>query len=92
MKSELLNGYNYMLLRHGSIINLCETYKFYLGLVHYYRQSEISFSSVANELIRYHYYGQGGMPLELQWILEHGQNQDYIQAIKSISKSPPPQE
>ena len=88
---RLLNEYNYMLLRHGSIINLCETYKFYLGLVHYYRQSEISFSSVANELIRYHDYGQDGMPSELQWILEHGKDEDYIQAIKSIWKSSPPQ-
>lgn len=89
---RLLNEYNYMLLRHGSIINLCETYKFYLGLVHAYRQSRITFSSVANELIRHHYYDQGEMPSELQWILEHGQNQDYIQAIKSIWKSPPPRE
>lgn len=89
---RLLNEYNYMLLRHGSIINLCETYKFYLGLVHYYRQGKIAFSSVANELIRHYDYGQGGMPSELRWILEHGKNEDYIQAIKSISKSPPPQE
>ena len=89
---HLLNEYNYMLLRHGSIINLCETYKFYLGLVHYYRQGKVAFSSMANELIRHYDYGHGGMPSELQWILEHGQNQDYIQAIKSISKSPPPPE
>lgn len=89
---RLLSEYNYMLLRHGSIINLCETYKFYLGLVHYYRQGKVAFSSVANELIRHYDYGHGGMPSELQWILEHGQNEDYIQAIKSISKSPPPPE
>lgn len=88
---RLLNDYNYMLLRHGSIINLCETYKFYLGLVHAYRRGKITFSSVANELIRQHYYDQDGMPSELQWILEHGKNQDYIQAIKSIWKSPPSQ-
>ena len=86
---RLLSEYNYTLLRHGSIINLCETYKFYLGLAHAYRRSKITFSSVANELIRYH--DQDGMPSELQWILEHGKNEDYIQAIKSIWKSPPSQ-
>ena len=85
---RLLNEYNYMLLRHGSVIILCETYKFYLGLVHSYRRSKITFSSVSNQLI--HYHEQDKMPSELQWILEHGQNQDYIQAIKSIWKSPPP--
>ncbi|MYA99791.1 hypothetical protein F4X90_08935 [Candidatus Poribacteria bacterium] len=87
---RLLNEYNYMLLRHGSIINLCETYKFYLGLVHYYRRSKITFSSATNQLIYHHVLDK--IPSELQWILEHGQNQDYIQAIKSISKSPPLQE
>ena len=87
---RLLNEYNYMLLRHGSIINLCETYKFYLGLVHYYRRSKIAFSNVSNKLIYHHALDE--MPSELQWILEHGQNQDYIQAIKSISKSLPPPE
>ena len=87
---RLLNEYNYTLLRHGSIINLCETYKFYLGLVHAYRRSKITFSSVSNQLIYHHELDK--MPSELQWILEHGQNQDYIQAIKSISKSPPPPE
>ena len=67
---RLLNAYNYMLLRHGSIINLCETYKFYLGLVHSYRGSKITFSSVSNKLIYHH--KQDKMPSELQWILEHG--------------------
>lgn len=89
---RLLTEYNYMLLRHGSIINLCETYKFYLGMVHAYRRGKVTFSSVANELIRHHRYSQGGMPSELQWILEHGKNEDYIQAIKSIWKSPPQRE
>ncbi|MCG9132597.1 hypothetical protein J5I95_13040 [Candidatus Poribacteria bacterium] len=84
---RLLNDYNHTLLRHGSIINLCETYKFYLGLVHSYRRSRITFSSVADELIRHH--DQDGMSSELQWILEHGKNENYIHAIKSISKSPP---
>ncbi len=87
---RLLNEYNYMLLRHGSIINLCETYKFYLGLVHYYRRSKLTFSSVYNKLIYHHELDK--ISLELQWILEHGQNQDYIQAIKSISIPPPPPE
>ena len=87
---RLLNAYNYMLLRHGSIINLCETYKFYLGLVYSYRGSKITFSSVANKLIYYHQ--QDKIPWGLQWILEHGKNENYIQAIKSIWKSPPPQE
>ena len=87
---RLLNEYNYMLLRHGSIINVCETYKFYLGLVHYYRRSKIAFSNVSNKLIYHHELAK--MPSELQWILEHGQNQDYIQAIKSIWKSPSPPE
>ena len=85
---RLLNDYNYMLLRHGSVINLCETYKFYLGLVHSYRRHRITFSSVSNKLI--HYHGQDKMPSELQWILEHGKNENYIQAIKSIWESPPP--
>ena len=87
---RLLNEYNYMLLRHGSIINLCETYKFYLGLVHSYRRSKITFSSVSNKLIYHH--EQNKMPSKLQWILEHGKNENYIQAIKSIWKSPPPRE
>ena len=85
---RLLDAYNYMLLRHGSIINLCETYKFYLGLVHYYRRSKITFSSVANKLIYYH--RQDEMPSELQWIFKHGKNENYIQAIRSIWQSPRP--
>lgn len=87
---RLLKEHNYMPLRHGSIINLCETYKFYLGLVHYYRRSKITFSNVSNKLIYHHELDE--MPWELQWILKHGQNQDYIQAIKSIWKSAPPRE
>lgn len=89
---RLLNAYNYMLLRHGSIISLCETYKFYLGLVHSYRRSKIRFSNVSNKLIHHHVYEQDTMSSELQWILEHGKNENYIQAIKSIWKSPPPRE
>ena len=89
---RLLNAYNYMLLRHGSIINLCETYKFYLGLVHSYRQSTIRFYNVSNKLIHRHAHEPGKMLSELQWILEHGKNENYIQAIKSIWKSPPPRE
>ena len=85
---RLLSEYNYMLLRHGSIINRCETYKFYLGLVHSYRRSKITFSSVSNKLIYHH--EQDKILSELQWILEHGKNENYIQAIKSIWKSPPP--
>ena len=35
---QLLGAYNYQVLRHGSIIHQCETYRFYLGLVsHYWR-------------------------------------------------------
>ena len=37
---QLLGQYNYQLLRHGEIINLLDPYRFYLGLVHYYRGSE----------------------------------------------------
>ncbi|MDE0683833.1 MAG: hypothetical protein OXI63_13025 [Candidatus Poribacteria bacterium] len=33
---RLLSEYNYQILRHGSIITLCETYNFYIGLVCYY--------------------------------------------------------
>ena len=36
----LLSEYNYQMLRHGDIIYQCETYRFYLGLVSYYRGSE----------------------------------------------------
>ena len=37
---ELLSEYNYQMLRHGRVIYHCETYRFYLGLVSYYRGSE----------------------------------------------------
>lgn len=33
----LLSEYNYQMLRHGRVIYHCETYRFYLGLVSYYR-------------------------------------------------------
>ena len=36
---QLLSAYNYQLLRHGSILHHCETYRFYLGLVYHYRGS-----------------------------------------------------
>ena len=34
---QLLSQYNYQILRQGSIINLCGTYNFYVGLASYYR-------------------------------------------------------
>ncbi len=68
----LLSQYNYQLLRHGEIINLLEPYKFYLGLVSYYRS--------------------GVKPGGLQWVVEHGRNEHYIQAAKSILKKFPPEE
>ena len=37
---QLLSEYNYQMLRHGRVIYNCETYRFYLGLVSYYRGSE----------------------------------------------------
>ncbi|MXV75983.1 VCBS repeat-containing protein [Candidatus Poribacteria bacterium] len=37
---QLLGAFNYQMLRHGDIIYQCETYRFYLGLVHHYRGSE----------------------------------------------------
>ena len=68
----LLSQYNYQLLRHGEIINLLEPYKFYLGLVSYYRS--------------------GVKPGGLQWVVEHGRNEHYIQAAKSILKKFLPEE
>ena len=62
---QLLGAYNYQLLRHGSIIYHCETYRFYLGLV-------------------YHYQGSVS-PENLQWIIRHGKNKNYIQAAEDIS-------
>lgn len=34
---QLLSQQHYQILRHGSIIDLCETYLFYIGLASYYR-------------------------------------------------------
>ena len=34
---QLLSQYNYQILRQGSVINLCGTYNFYVGLASYYR-------------------------------------------------------
>lgn len=68
---QLLGEYNYQMLQHGRVINQCETYRFYLGLVYYYRGSET--------------------PVDLQWILEHGKQDNYIQAAESILKKSPPQ-
>lgn len=66
---QLLGQYNYQLLRHGEIINLLDPYRFYLGLVHYYRGSKA--------------------PSDLQWIIEHGKMDNYIQAAESILKKLP---
>ncbi len=62
---QLLSAYNYQLLRHGSILHHCETYRFYLGLVYHYRGSV--------------------SPVNLQWIIRHGKNENYIQAAEDIS-------
>ena len=69
---HLLSEYNYQLLRRGTSINYCETYRFYLGLAYYYRGSKIA-------------------PVELKWILEHGKNDDYIQAAESLLRKLPPE-
>ena len=37
---RLLGEYNYQMLRRGTFISRCETYRFYLGLVYYYRGSK----------------------------------------------------
>ncbi len=37
---QLLGQYNYLLLRHGSIMERSEIHRFYLGLVYYYRGSK----------------------------------------------------
>ena len=34
---QLLGEYNYQMLQRGAFISYCETYRFYLGLVYYYR-------------------------------------------------------
>ncbi len=34
---RLLGEYTYQMLRRGTFISHCETYRFYLGLVYYYR-------------------------------------------------------
>ena len=68
---RLLSDYNYQLLRYGTIINLCETYRFYLGLLYYYRGSKF--------------------PSDLEWILEHAKNEDYIHAAEDLLKELPPQ-
>ena len=68
---RLLSEYNYQMLQRGKFVNYCETYRFYLGLVYYYRGSE--------------------SPSDLEWMLEHGRNNDYIQtASVLLKKSPPP--
>ena len=62
---QLLGAYNYQLLRHGTIIHRCETYRFYSGLVSHYRGSV--------------------SPVNLQWIITHAKNENYIQAAEEIS-------
>ena len=69
---RLLSAYNYQLLQRGKFISYCETYRFYLGLVYYYRGSKMA-------------------PVDLKWILEHGKNDDYIQAAESLLKKFPPE-
>ena len=68
---RILGEYNYQMLQRGGFINYCETYRFYLGLLYYYRGSK--------------------SPSDLEWILEHAKNDDYIQAAESIVKKSPPQ-
>ena len=69
---QLLGQYNYLLLRHGRIMEWSEIHRFYLGLVYYYRGSK--------------------SPSDLEWILKHAKNEDYIQAAKSLmEKLPSPQ-
>ena len=68
---QLLGAYNYQVLRHGSIIHLCETYRFYLGLVSHYRC-------------------RGSRPApDLEWIVEHGQNKNYVQAAAVLLQELP---
>lgn len=69
---RLLGEYNYQMLRHGEFVNYCETYRFYLGLLYYYRGSK--------------------SPSDLEWILEHAKNDDYIQAASALLKKSPPRE
>ena len=70
---QLLGAYNYQVLRHGSVIHQCETYRFYLGLVS-------------------HYWGGGSKPApDLEWIIEHGKNKNYVQAAAALLKRQPPQ-
>lgn len=68
----LLSEYNYQLLQRGTFISYCETYRFYLGLLYYYRGNK--------------------SPSDLEWILEHAKNDDYIQATSSLLKKSPPRE
>ena len=68
---RLLSEYNYQLLQRGKFINYCETYRFYLGLLYYYRGSKSS--------------------PDLEWILEHAKQDDYIQAASSLLKKLPPE-
>ena len=67
---ELLSEYNYQLLQRGEFVNYCETYRFYLGLLYYYRGSK--------------------SPSDLEWILEHAKQDDYIQAASVLLKKAPP--
>ena len=66
---RLLGEYNYQLLQRGTFISYCETYRFYLGLLYYYRGHK--------------------SPSALEWILEHGKQEDYIQAAVSLLKRAP---
>ena len=63
---RILGEYNYQLLQRGGFVNYCETYRFYLGLLYYYRGSK--------------------SPSDLEWILEHAKNDDYIQAASALLK------
>ena len=66
---RLLGEYNYQMLQRGEFVSYCETYKFYLGLLYYYRGSK--------------------SPSDLEWILEHAKNNDYIQAASVLLKKAP---
>ena len=69
---RILGEYNYQMLQRGEFVNYCETYRFYLGLLYYYRGSK--------------------SPSDLEWILEHAKNNDYIQAASALLKKSPPRE
>ncbi len=80
---QLLGAYNYQVLRHGSVIQQCETYRFYLGLVSHYWHGRSRPASDLEWIIKYaenENYIQAAEDILLQLGLEHYHRGELLRA------------